>query len=254
MLQNKTYEERPFMHIHWFCIILLSLCSSCSKHKDKKTLARTHFKMALLDLSEQSPLSKTHAKALANINKAIDLDEKAEYCALKATILLEENQLKESDVWFKRALDIETDETIRSEIMNNYACFLAQTGKQDEAKRTWERLLSGTSYQTPEVAFVNLGKMYMSEHKWDEAQRMFTKAANESPSYTDAHFYRGLTLYHLSRQKQDDKKLAAEAGEEIKVVLALEPTHSGANQLAQKLGIEIDFRHDDPWKEDFFEE
>jgi len=252
MLQNK--KERLPMRIYIVCILLLLGCSSCSKHKDKKTLARTHFKMALLDLSEQSPLSKTHAKALANINKAIELDEKAEYCALKATILLEENQLKECEAWFKRALDIESDETIRSEIMNNYACFLAQIGKQEEAKKTWERILSGTSYQTPEVAFVNLGKLYMTEHKWDEAQRMFTKAANESPSYIDAHFYRGLTLYHLSQQKGDDKKLASEAGEEIKVVLALEPTHSGANQLAQKLGIQMDFRHEDPWKEDFFEE
>jgi len=211
-----------------FLIIVLSLCflCSCGKH-DSTKLAQTHFKMAFLEASQQDKDPNALVKGLAHLEKALLYNKKPDYMALKATLLFKLGYFNKSKKSFIKALDLDPEPGLRAEIENNFACLLAQIGELTQAKILWTSVGRNPAYQTPEVAFVNVGKVSASENRLSDARDMFAKAINLSPSYIDAHFYKGLVSYQLSDM--------SDAREEMKVVLMLEPEHQGAKQIIQRL-------------------
>ncbi len=201
----------------------------CSKQNKQTNTAQSYFKMAYTELSEQEEGAANYLRALNYIELALNEEEKPEYYALKATLLFKVGQLDEAAVAYKKALCAQPNPHLRDEITNNYACLLAHQGQVAQAQAMWRQLLGQTSYQTPEVALVNLGKSYLSEQKLAPAKEVLEKAVRVSPSYLDAHFY----LACIARQLND----IVCAKREIDVVLSQEPGHAGALQVASQLGL-----------------
>ncbi len=200
----------------------------CEKHSNQK-LAQTYFRMAFNELADDPDDLLACKRALVNIDRALDQEPQSHYYAFKATVLFKLGDYSNSDVFFKKALSTTADDVLRAEITNNYACLLARKGDSSKALDMWQRLIHDPNYQTPEVAWVNLGKLYVASHDLPHAQDAFKQAVLTDPSYLDAHYYLGLIA-----QQQGDRSTAVR---EIKLVLALEPDHVGANALAHSVGL-----------------
>lgn len=210
--------------------ILIFLFSSCGKQKNQN-LAQNYYKLALLELTDTTQSGHACKKALSLIDQALSYDQKPYYYALKATLLLKLNQWTEGELYFKKALNQTDDLQLKTEIMNNYACLLAQSKRIDEARAFWQQLEVSKDYLTPEVACVNQGKLAIENKDFKKAQTHFLKAITLAPDYLDAHYYAALTAYQLKDQ--------AFACNEVKTILFLEPQHEGAQVLAEALHIAV---------------
>ena len=179
----------------------------------------------MLELSERSDdISKaSHKKSLDHLNQALEQDLQPRYLALKATLLFELGQDTQSVACFDQALKLCSDQHLKTEILNNYACLYAQKGDADKALAIWKGLESNHHYLTPEVALVNQSKVFVQQEDYQLAQQCLTRATKMSPNYLDAHYYRGLVAYRTG-----DISLAKN---ELSTVLFLEPSHAAASSL-----------------------
>ena len=209
-------------------IVLLCLLGSCGKKKNIR-LAQNYYRLAMLELTDEACSVQSYKKALKYIDQALQQDCRADFLAVKGTLLFELKHIDESAETFKQALEICQDPGLKAEILNNYACLLAFSNKFDEAEKIWQSLINNKHYLTPEVACVNQGKMAIDRHDYLQAKTHFLKALAFAPSYLDAHYYVALTACAL-----DDTSLAKQS---VKTVLYLEPQHRGAQNLALTLGI-----------------
>jgi len=216
---------------NYFFLVLILFFIGCGKRKSKINLAQSYYKMALLEVSEADESNLSYKKALDFINQAIDCEPKAEYLALKATLLFKLNQDILAYKFFNKVLSFDLDGKTRAEILNNKACLLAQVGLKkygnmrnvDMALNIWKRLENNKDYLTPEVALVNQSRVYFCLKKYIKAKEKLMKAVYVSPAYLDAHYYLALVAHSLN-----DFSLAKT---EIDTVLFLAPNHNGANKL-----------------------
>ncbi|MCK4651256.1 hypothetical protein KAT08_03745 [Candidatus Babeliales bacterium] len=227
---NKIF----FLNFLFLEFLIITFFFGCSKKKNVN-LARTYYKLSLLDLSSEDKLGKapsqnSYKKALCNIEKAIEQEARAEYLAIKGTILFKLNKEEEGYEFFQKALHVKSDPQIKTEILNNKACLLAQLGmksNQDEkiekALQIWLDLQDNKDYLTPEVAFFNQSKVCFYKKEFEKAKENLVEAVSLEPDYLDAHYYLSFIAYNLN-----DFNLAKD---HIETVLLLEPTHKGAQQL-----------------------
>jgi Tfp pilus assembly protein PilF len=211
------------------CIIsflLLIFCGACGK-KTNKQLAQTYYKLCMVELGEGLLSDVAARKALDYVEKALDLDPKPEYQAVQATVLFKLKHYDQSIQCFKRALAGITCPRMRGEILNNMACIYGQQGNSKKACKVWVRLLKSPHYLTPEVAMVNMAKMFVEKGKYEQAKKYCAKAVTRAPMYTDAHFYLALLSYYT----QD----FALAKKEVTTTLFMEPKHPGAKYLERML-------------------
>ncbi|MFA6263128.1 MAG: tetratricopeptide repeat protein [Candidatus Babeliales bacterium] len=203
-----------------WCVIL----ASCGGGKqNNQQLAHTYFKMAFSDIAEGSNPAVSLKRALVNINKALASDNHPEYYAFKGAILFKLGDYEQSEVCYQQALACQPEAGLRAEISNNRACLLAHRKNYAQAQEVWHALIRDTSYQTPEVAWVNLGKMYVEEKKFQDAKKAFAQAVAVAPSYVDAHFYLSIVERELGNRQH--------ARYEADMVLKMEPEHHGAHML-----------------------
>lgn len=219
---NVLVENKILLVFFVACLFL----SSCGKKQKNETLAHSYFKMAFSELSGE-PTVQGYKKALVHMDKALGYDKKPEYYALKGTVLFNLQDYDAGQQAFEQALAANPSPQLRSEVLNNVACLWAQKGEVKRACDTWLALIDDTSYQTPEVAYVNMGKLYTNQGDFISAYSCFDKAVSIAPSFVDAHFYAAYAAH-----KQGD--LVA-AKKELDIVLSLEPEHVGAGALAAQL-------------------
>ena len=208
-------------------LLVVVLVAGCGKQKNTP-LAETYFKMAFLELSEQPDQPGAIKRALAHCDQALQQEKKAEFYALKATLLFKLGDFSASRQAYQQALALHPDQPVRAEIENNYACLLAQMGQGAAAQQMWRLLTENVSYQTPEVAWVNLGRSYATEQNLIQAKHALEQAVVLEPSYLDAHYYLAVVAQRLG-----DVVLARQQAD---LVLATAPEHTGAAALARQLG------------------
>lgn len=210
------------MRKNYFFIFLLLFVLGCGKKSGikKQKLAVDYYKMSLFE-------SVSYRRALQHINKALAVEVRPRYLAHKATLLFLLGVHDESQKCFKQALGLAKSPAIRSEILNNYACLLANGGNKREALRLFVQLEHDKNYLTPEVALVNQAKLYCDEGDWHRARGKLAQATRVAPEYVDAFYYLGLVCYAIAEY---DASLEA-----IERTLELESGHVGAKELALRL-------------------
>jgi Tfp pilus assembly protein PilF len=212
----------------WLTIwVFISALPACGK-KDNQKIAHNHFKMAFLDVAGDGDRVIAYKRALAHVDQALQYEQRPEYYAFKATLLFKLGSAQESKMCYEQALALEPEHALKLEIINNYACLLAHIGDNDRAIEKLQDLINDPSYQTPEVALVNLGKLHSQAHHFIQAKNAFERAVRVAPSYVDAHYYTALIAHRLG-----DIDVAKQ---ETQLVLDLEPEHVGATQLAAMVG------------------
>ena len=197
----------------FFIILTFMFLVGCGKKKNKK-LAQTYYKMSLLELNEQNG-GNAYRKSLEYVNKALEQGEKAEYLALKATLLFRLNYEEEGLYYFDRALLCDPDSVVRTEILNNKACLMAEEGiknndlnKINDALNVWANLQVDKDYLTPEVAYVNSAKVFLHKKDYKKVNDFLCKAIHLSPGYLDAHYYLACNAYFLKPNHQGARELA----------------------------------------------
>ncbi len=162
-------------------------------HKKNKKLAHNYLRLAQSELDDHCPTPAAYKRALVHLDQAL-IHEKndAMILAFKATILFKLSQLPESRTYFEQALHAPLDEHLRTDILNNYACLLAEQGFVDKALQLWTDLTNSPYYLSPEVAFLNCGKLHYHQGNKAQAATNFLAALQLNPDYLDAQHY--LTL------------------------------------------------------------
>lgn len=214
------------------CCAAMVVSCGCSKRRPQKLAQMYHQQSvahAALAMSVPEEEAVAYRRSLDAIDKAIELDDRAEYKAFKATVLFKMQQFTLSERLFEQALQKVDSGALRGEILNNYACLLAQTGNVDRALHMWQELGHDEHYPTPELAFVNQGRIFALKDDYPKAKESFLKALALAPDYVDAHYY--LMLLAKDHGETHLAKQSAQAA------LYLAPDHKGVAMAAAQLGM-----------------
>lgn len=212
-----------------FLLFLACFCGGCGKktipvNKD----ADFWYKKSLQELRAEKPGELAWRSALASIDQALALDNKRDkYWVLRGSLLLRLKMPTLSVESFEQALVYAATPSQRAEVLNNYACALAELGEEQAAFARWREALVVPSYQTPEVVYCNQGQYWLHKKEYTKALAALDKAINLSIDYSDAYFFRALALYHLKQYTQ--------AQEVLFTLLALDPDYQPALELKQLL-------------------
>lgn len=130
------------------------------------------------------------AIALEEARRAVQVDAGyAPAYALLGLIYMDIGDRREAESSFAQALKIEPD---NSSILNNFAWFLCQTGRERESVALFERAAANRLYATPGLAMRNAGVCLLRVKDSDGAERALRRAFELDAS--DA-----LTKYELAR-------------------------------------------------------
>lgn len=121
---------------------------------------------------------------------------------------------------------------VRADIMNNLASAYCRLGQQEKALSLWQSLTVDPAYLTPEVAWCNIGLLYLDraqralfeKHAYQRALTAFTQALAVASAYIDALYYAGYTCYLMREYSQ--------ALLFLEQLLLHAPEHEAAQQLA----------------------
>lgn len=214
-----------------FNILLLTVFFSSCGRKNNIKLGQNYYNMALAEISDPK-ISKQYSykKALFYIDHAIAQEERADFLAFKATLLFELGYSSLGQQLFDLALDRVKNSRLASEILNNKACLLAQSGMLNDendkianAQNIFRKLELDENYLTPEVSLFNQSKIFVYKNEYKLAKEKLEKAISIAPNYLDAHYYLALVSYNLLDFERTKKELEA--------VLFLYPEHKSALRL-----------------------
>ncbi|MBM3887142.1 hypothetical protein FJ364_04385 [Candidatus Dependentiae bacterium] len=187
-----------------FFLIYLALSCFCGCGKKQAPAdAEFFYKQGLLALQVEENNDICWRKALGMVDQAIKLDKKrSDFWALKGSLLLLLDMPQLSIDAFDKALALASIPAKRAEILNNYACSLAQIGLEEQAFIKWREALATPSYPTPEVVYCNQGQYWLRKNNFEAALNAFDRAIQLAAVYSDAHFYRAVSLFYLKRYSQ----------------------------------------------------
>lgn len=86
---------------------------------------------------------------------------------------------------FRRALEIDP---LLTDAYNGLGAVLDRVGRKDEAEASFKKALDDPAYRTPEKIWLNLGILYASQGRDDEAIRALRQAVEIDPKFFRAHY------------------------------------------------------------------
>ncbi|MEA1923628.1 MAG: tetratricopeptide repeat protein [Pseudomonadota bacterium] len=135
---------------------------------------------------------------------------------LKAMVALIENRTEDAVTDLKAALVFDPE---YGEAHNTLGSIYMQQKRYAEAETEFISACNNALYQTPEKAYLNLGKLYQLQGKNEQAQGCYIKATSINPVYFPPHYE--LCSLYLSLNKFE---LAAQEAEKARQI---SPDHPG---------------------------
>lgn len=151
------------------------------RYKEEKVLKKKKDGLDHFDRATLYYYRGNYELAVNEINKALEIEETAEYLNLKGLLLAELGKFDDSKKIYAAALKIEPN---LSEINNNLGLLYLKMKKLDDAVVAFkEAVKKNVNYA---VAYVNLGKAYIETEKYDDAVKAYEKALQIDPSNYEA--------------------------------------------------------------------
>lgn len=100
-------------------------------------------------------------------------------------LLLLTGRLEDAETALQAALEIDPYMT---DAHNNLGAVYDRLGRQADAEREYRKALEDPTYPTPEKVYLNLGLLYDSQGRLDEAISMLRKGVGINPKYYQAQF------------------------------------------------------------------
>lgn len=152
---------------------------SSAQPKDVHTRAKLHTELGALYFQSGNLIV-----ALEELTIAISINPNyAQAYSTRGIVLYHINEFESADKDFRRALSLDEKDP---EISNNYGWFLCHTGKEKEAIAYFQRAIKNPLYQTPETAYLNLGRCYAKIGELDLAEDNIRRALRFSPNNPQA--------------------------------------------------------------------
>jgi type IV pilus assembly protein PilF len=162
-------------------VALALLVAGCASSAEREAEAAR--KRQLVDTNTQLAVSYLGRGQLdaarEKIEKALETaPDDAGANTVMALILWRDKQFDGADRYFRRALDADPPSL---EAVNNYAVFLCERGRLDEAVRRFEQVARDPAYRTPALAYENAGLCLMRKPAPAAAERHFREALRLDP-------------------------------------------------------------------------
>lgn len=131
--------------------------------------------------------------ALEELTIALSINpDYAQGYSTRGLVLYHVNELESAEKDFQRALKLAEKDP---EINNNYGWFLCQTGKVKESISYFQRAIKNPLYQTPEIAYLNVGACYTKLGELDLAEESIRRTLRFLPEHPPALFQLALIGY-----------------------------------------------------------
>ena len=156
--------------------------------KDEQTRAKAHTELASLYFQSGNLIV-----ALEELTFAISISQNyAPAYAMRGLVLYHIKEFDSADKDFTRALSLNEKDP---EINNNYGWYLCQTGRVKESIEYFQRALRNPLYQTPEIAYLNVGACHTKLGELDLAEDYIRKTLRFSPDNPQALFQLATVSY-----------------------------------------------------------
>jgi type IV pilus biogenesis/stability protein PilW len=190
---------------------MLAGCAATSPEKKKEASARMQMGLTYLEQRNLPAAMRelTSASELDPENPEIDMSLGIAYQA--------RGDLGMAEKYLRSAVRKKPD---YADAHNNLGIVLSQLGRGDEAIREFEAAASNVLYQTPEMAYYNLGEEYLRRKDLRKAEEMYRRSIAVNDRYPDP--YLRLAFLQGNRGKWD------EAARTLEVCVAVVPGHAPA--------------------------
>lgn len=213
-------------------ILLILILTGCAQKSSGRKKAHTLLRQAEIELANGA-----YPKALALVEESLHQHKLIQAQLLQANLYYMLGHWALSTRLYHKLLQTKRlKPSVAADCMNNMALGLYNIGNWQEARRLWQELTLNAHYASKEVAWYNLGLLYLykaPEHNnpnsfYKLAVSAFEEAVKRSNNYLDAYYYAAVA--HI---KQND---VVGARPYIKELLARAPHHQLGLELQKKIG------------------
>jgi len=166
--------------------------------KDIRTRAKMHTHLGSLYFQNGNLIVALEELTIAT---SIDPDYAQAY-STRGLVLYNIKEWASAEKDFQKALSLDDKDP---EISNNYGWFLCHTGKAKESIEFFQRAINNSLYQTPEIAYLNMGACYVDVGDLDAAEEYVRKSMRFQSSSPSALFQ--LARINYKRGNFDAAKL-----------------------------------------------
>jgi len=185
MINQKPGKRLSIYVLFIVGTMLTAACSSTPEKgpattKQEEDLVQTYISAAGIYL-QQGKLQYAREK----IDKALELDDKnVNANNMMALYQWRIRQNKEADRYFRKAIDYGPK---NPESLNNYAVFLCEEGKIDDAITYYDRAIAVPVYSAKLSAYANAGKCLLKKKETKRAAKYFSQALELNPYFPEAN-------------------------------------------------------------------
>ena len=176
-------------------IATASAAAFAAEKRKPRERATSHLKVA-----QSFYMAGRYGEALGSVDKA--LKEESTYVPahqLRGQILVSMDKLEEALKEFDRALQLDGTYT---ESRNWKGFVLVQLERFDEAMAEYRKALEDLTYPTPEVIYLNIGKLHRLKGNNDEALASLKKSVTLNPSFASGYYELGRTYEKLGKDRE----------------------------------------------------
>ncbi len=186
-------------------------CAGPSADKKKEASARMQMGLTYMEQRNMPAAMRelTSASELDPENPEIDMSLGLAYQA--------RGDLGMAEKYFRSAVRKKPD---YADARNNLGIVLSHLGRGDEAIREFEAAASNVLYQTPEMAYYNLGEEYRRRKELGKAEEMYRRSIALNERFADSYIRLALL--------QGDRGQSAEAARTLEACVALSPAYAPA--------------------------
>jgi type IV pilus biogenesis/stability protein PilW len=190
---------------------MLTGCATPSPEKKKEASARMQMGLTYLE-------QRNLPAAMRELSSASELDpENPEIDMSLGLAYQARGDLGMAEKYFRSAVRKKPD---YADAHNNLGIVLSHLGRGDEAIREFEAAASNVLYQTPEMAYYNLGEEYLRRKDFRKAEEMYRRSITVNDRYADSY----LRLAFL----QGDRGQWADAARTLEACVAVAPGYAPA--------------------------
>ena len=149
--------------------VLLFSCVTGGGVVDKSKLAEGYYNKGLAFLQEQN-----YERASVEFHRSIQTDNsfKQAYYSL-GLISSFQDKLDDAERFFKKAIDLDEN---YSEAYNALGIVYSRRERWDDALKCFKKALENKLYESPHIAYVNMGNVYMTRKEYAKATEAYRDA------------------------------------------------------------------------------
>jgi Tfp pilus assembly protein PilF len=193
-------------------ILVLILCASllfCASSQKKLQQSRAkdpkyQYNLGLVYLNQSNLNPNYIDEAIKYFVKALAIDTRY-YLAWNAIGIAQslKGNLQESAKAYQKCLEVYPEFT---EARNNLGIIYSELNQPDKAEAEFQRVIADRAYQTREVAYCNLARLYLGQNRLESAYENVEMALKIKPRVAMAHNLKGMIL---DKQNKPEEAVAS---------------------------------------------